>query len=104
VIGAGELRAGSTLEPAVDRASLDAWEAEGGQVRLPSRRRGRGNGLHGSEAFLPDGLSWEEFCALVFPDQKRHYFAAIAPWYRYGDGDRSWPRTKERFHESPATG
>jgi hypothetical protein len=84
---------GAMLEQAVDRISLDTWEGEGGQVGLLSRRASGGNGLRRSwPVSLPDGLSWESFCALAYPDENRHFFPAIAAWYRYRDGDRSWPR------------
>jgi hypothetical protein len=72
---------------ATERATLDAWQGEGGLVSpLPVGARGR-------PARLPDGLSWAEFFALAFPGRKRHYFPAIAVWYRYRDGGRSWPQT-----------
>jgi len=60
-----------------ERSSLAVWEDEGGAPRVPS---------------LPQGLSWESFSALAYPGESRHYFPVIASWYRYEDGDRSWPR------------
>jgi hypothetical protein len=33
-----------------------------------------------------------EFCVLAFPGRKRHYFPAIAAWYRYREGDHSRPQ------------
>jgi hypothetical protein len=83
---------GPGVERSVDRESLDAWEGEGGQVDFLPRSRGHGNGpRHPRRSALPDGLTWDAFCALAYPAMKRHYFPAIAPWYRYRDGDRSWP-------------
>ena len=75
-----------------DRDPVESWEWEGGQVGSRTRAGSHENGHRrsGAEA-LPDGLSWERFCALTHPGMKRHYFPAIAAWYRYRDGDRSWP-------------
>ena len=68
------------VEPSVDRDSVDTWEGEGGHVEAHPPRE---------SPALPEGLSWESFCALAYPGMKRHYFRAIAPWYRYRDVDRS---------------
>ena len=77
------------LERSADRDSVDTWEGEGGHVEI-DLRGDEGDRLRRSEAAaLPSGLSWERFCALAYPGKKRHYFPAIAPWYRYRDMDRS---------------
>jgi hypothetical protein len=86
----------------VDREALDAWEGEGGQVDFPPRSGGHGNRPHRSHQLaLADGLSWDSFCALAYPGMKRHYFPAIAPWYRYRDGDRSWHRASTPARKVP---
>lgn len=72
----------SKAERSADRDSVDTWEGEGGHVEAQSHR----------EPALPTGLSWESFFALAYPGMKRHYFPAIADWYRYRDADRSRPQ------------
>ena len=85
--------AGPNLPLGADQATLDAWEGEGGLVStLPIKSAGGRNGVQQQPAGLPEGLSWAEFWALAFPDRKRHYFPAIASWYRYREGDHSRPQ------------
>ncbi len=66
------------------------WEWEGGQVGSRTHAAGHESARRPPKpGNLPDGLSWERFCALAYPAMKRHAFPAIAPWYRYRDGDTS---------------
>src|SRR5512144_2656882 len=76
-----------TVGQSEERDSLDTWEGEGGRLDAQPHSAGLGNVLRRSNAAtLPAGLSWEGFCALVYPGMKRHYLPAIATWYRYRDG------------------
>lgn len=85
---------GPTLPLEAERATLDAWEGEGGLVSsLPPASRSRRNGVQEQPACLPESLGWAAFSALAYPGMKRHYFPAIAAWYRYREGDRSRPQT-----------
>ena len=91
------------VERSADRESLDAWEGEGGQVDFPAHSEAHANSLRRSEQ-LPDELTWDRFCALAYPGMKRHYFPAIAAWYRYRDGVRSWPRASRAASTVPVVG
>jgi hypothetical protein len=96
---------GPDVERSVDRESLDAWEGEGGQVDFLPRSGGHGDDPRRSQGLaLPDGLTWDSFCARAYPGMKRHYFPAIAPWYRYRDGDHSSPRASRPARAAPVVG
>jgi len=78
----------STGVPDADVERPGDWEWEGGQVGSRTHASGRENGGRPpKQGVLPHGLSWERFCALAYPGMRRHDFPAIAPWYRYRDGE-----------------
>ena len=100
---AGSVNGAERLKQARDeelgRGAIDAWEGEGGSAdSKPRHENGRVHRLERKS--LAAGLSWETFCATVYPGTRRHYFPTINAWSRYRHGDRSWPQ-EARQHAPP---